>query len=217
MRFYPLLFVFFLLMACSSTKDLGIGLTPTPPNESLPRERSGISLMDVEQSRLPILTSKNAPKVDKNASNPLSIMSSSGGLLTLWALNPRNWVWGYTPFDSLEFGQATYWRIISFSGGQVMIKNMAKNTCLEAYKNGVIHDKCDNKNQAQLWNLNFFDNQAIQIQNVGAKTCLQTPTIRTTTYYSIYLTKCAINESNLDQQWYITPVVEESDPIFFIR
>lgn len=143
-------------------------------------------------------------------------MSSSGGLLTLWALKPRNWVWGYTPIDSFEFGRAKFWRIISFSNGQVIIKNMQEGTCLQAYGNGVIHDICDSKNQAQLWNLNFFDNQAIQIRSVSAKTCLQTPTVRTTTYYSIYLTKCATS-SNLDQQWYITPVALEPEPIFFIK
>ena len=235
MRYIFFLFAIFLFIACSSTpktntlrylpmngEDLGIGSTPTPPlNEPIPNEESRKLLMSMETTKIPIIGSNNdvnsALAIDRNVSNRISIMSSSGGLLTLWALKPRNWVWGYTPIDSLEFGKATFWRIISFPNGQVMIKNQAKNTCLQAYKNGVVHELCDSQMQTQLWNINFFNNQAVQIQNVGAKTCLQTPTIRTTTYYSIYLTKCAINESNLDQQWYITPVLEESNPIFFTK
>lgn len=230
MRHLFFIFITLLFVACSSApkiqqkhlptneKDLGIGESPTPPNKPIPGEKSRILSMNKEKTKVPVMIpSNNAVKLDKNVSNPLSIMSSSGGLLTLWALEPGNWVWGYTPIDSLEFGKATFWRIISFPNGQVMIKNLAKNTCLQAYKNGVVHELCDSRMQTQLWNINFFNNQAVQIQNVGAKTCLQTPTIRTTTYYSIYLTKCAINESNLDQQWYITPVLEESNPIFFTK
>ncbi|TLD87147.1 toxin [Helicobacter sp. MIT 03-1614] len=231
MRLLFFLLITLLFAACSSTpkvhqpkhsskteKDLGIGLSPTPPpNERIPGEKSRAMLMEMEGREIPVrIPDANASKIDKNVSNPISIMSSSGGLLTLWALKPRNWVWGYTPIDSFEFGRAKFWRIISFSNGQVIIKNMQEDTCLQAYGNGVIHDICDSKNQAQLWNLNFFDNQAIQIQSVSAKTCLQTPTVRTTTYYSIYLTKCATS-SNLDQQWYITPVALEPEPIFFIK
>ena len=231
MRLLFFLLIVLLFAACSSKskvhqpkhssntqKDLGIGLSPTPPpNEQVPGEKSRLMLVDMEGRKTPVsIPDANAQKIDKNVSNPVSIMSSSGGLLTLWARKPGNWVWGYTPIDSFEFGEARYWRIISFSNGQVMIKNEAKGTCLQAYKNGAIHEICDNKNQDQLWNFNFFDNQAIQIQSVSAKTCLQTPTIRTTTHYSIYLTKCATS-SNFDQQWYITPVSKEPDPIFFIR
>lgn len=229
MKYLFLFFITLLFAACSSSpkvhqpkpsstneKDLGIGLSPTPPvNEQVAGEKSRAMLMNMEGRKIPIsIPNTNAPKIDRNASNPLSIMSSSGGVLTLWALKPRNWVWGYTPLDSHEFGQAAFWRIISLANGQVIIKNMQENTCLQAYKNGVIHDICDSKNQAQLWNLNFFDNQAIQIQSVSAKTCLQTPTVRTTTYYSIFLTKCAVNRPNLDQQWYITPIIDLSKPLF---
>ncbi len=202
----------------TNEEDLGIGLSPTPPlNEPILGEKSRMLLMNAQKTKIrPLLANSNEPPLAKNASNALSIMSSSGGLLTLWALNPGNWVWGYTPIDSHGFGKAPFWRIISFANGQVMIKNEEKSTCLQAYKNGVIHQICDEKNSSQFWNLNFFDNQAIQIQNVGTKTCLQTPTIRTTTYYSIYLTNCASNKPNLDQQWYITPILDLASPIFVI-
>ncbi|TLD98232.1 hypothetical protein LS73_009230 [Helicobacter muridarum] len=88
---------------------------------------------------------------------------------------------------------------------------------MQAYKSGVIHEVCDKNLQTQLWNFNLFDNQAVQIQNVGTKTCLQTPTFRHTIYYSAYLTQCAINKSNLDQQWYIIPTLVNTAPIFTIN
>ncbi|MCX2683707.1 toxin [Campylobacter sp. MIT 21-1685] len=233
MRYLIFLFITLLFVACSSKpkvhqlktspineKDLGIGLSPTPPpNHQIPGEKSKQMLMQaqMQKTKIPLTSSnENAPKIDKNTSNPLSIMSSSGGILTLWALEPGNWIWGYTPLDAHEFGEAAFWRIISLPNGQVMIKNEEKGTCLQAYKNGVVHEVCDSKYPPQLWNLNFFDNQAIQIQSVSAKTCLQTPLVRTTTYYSIYLTKCAINMPTLDQQWYITPIINAAKPLFVI-
>lgn len=233
MRYIFFLLMTFMLIAYSSTpktddlgylpmnkKDLGIGSTPTPPpNEPIPSEKSRKLRMSMEKTRVPIISNpnnnnNNTLEIDRNISNPISIMSSSGGLLTLWALNPGNWVWGYTPLDAQSFHQAPFWRIISFSNGQVMIQNEEKSTCLQAYRNGAVHEICDSNNPGQLWILNFFDNQAVQIQNVDAKMCLQTPTNRATTYYSIYLTKCAINEPNLDQQWYITPIIDNAAPIF---
>lgn len=234
MRYVYLIFATFFFLACSSKpeiskssllsesqKDLGIGLSPTPPpNLEIPNEKSRQKFMQsqMQKTKIPVIGSgnntNNAPKIDKNASNPVSIMSSSGGLLTLWALKPRNWVWGYTPLDAQSFHQAPFWRIINFPNGQVMIKNEEKGTCLQAYGNGAIHEVCNENNPEQFWVLNFFDNQAVQIQNVGTKACLQTPTNRSTSYYSIYLTKCAINEPNLDQQWYITPIIDNAPPIF---
>lgn len=232
MRYIFFLFAIFLFIACSSTpktntlrylpmngEDLGIGSTPTPPpNEPIPNEETRKLLMNMKRTKIPIMSpdnnANNAPAIGRNVSNSLSIMSSSGGLLTLWALNPGNWVWGYTPLDAQSFNKAPFWRIISFSNGQVMIQNEEKSTCLQAYRNGAVHEICDSNNPGQLWILNFFDNQAVQIQNVDAKMCLQTPTNRATTYYSIYLTKCAINEPNLDQQWYITPIIDIAAPVF---
>ncbi|WP_336524567.1 hypothetical protein, partial [Helicobacter japonicus] len=179
MRYIFFLLMTFMLIAYSSTpktddlgylpmnkKDLGIGSTPTPPpNEPIPSEKSRKLRMSMEKTRVPIISNpnnnnNNTLEIDRNISNPISIMSSSGGLLTLWALNPGNWVWGYTPLDAQSFHQAPFWRIISFPNGQVMIKNEEKGTCLQAYRNGAVHEVCDTKSPGQFWILNFFDNQA---------------------------------------------------------
>lgn len=220
--FYSFLtFIFIAFVACSSKprvlkeKNLGIGDTPTLPQLNQPGEKSRNMLVNLKDQQPPVTIPPANARIEPNASNSIALMSSSGGLLTIWALKADNWVWGYTPIDSYEFGNARFWRILSYPNGQVQIKNVKQNTCLKGYKNGVIHSVCSTKDLAQFWNINFFDNQAIQIQNVAKKTCLQTPTSRSTTYYSIYLTKCATSkEKNLDQQWYITPETVPSDPIF---
>lgn len=171
MKLLFFLLITLLFVACSSTpkvyqpkhllkseKNLGIGLSPMPQaNQRMPGEKSRAMLMNMGEMKAPVsIPSANAPKIAKNASNAIAIMSSSGGLLTLWALKAGNWVWGYTPLDSFEFGNARFWRILSFPNGQVSIKNEQTQTCLEDYKNGVIHEPCDSKNAAQLWNFNFF-------------------------------------------------------------
>ena len=199
-------------------KDLGIGLSPTPPkNEKIPGEKSRAMLRDAANKNTPVIPPDANLRIDKRLSNPLSIMSSSGGILTVWALAKGNWIWGYTPLDAHEFGNANSWRIVTLETGESIIQNRLTTTCLEAYRNGVIHESCDGANKAQLWRFNFFENQAIQIQNIATKTCLQTPTARTTTYYSIFLVPCATKEPNLDQQWYITPSVGDKSPIFVIN
>lgn len=219
MRLFATAFFALFLTACHSTPemsdaDLGIGDTPTPPNLPQPGAQSREMLLNLGNH--PPLALSNANQiVPANASNPVALMSPGGGIITIWALKPQNWVWGYTPIDSYEFGDVRFWRILSFPNGQVQIQNLKLKTCLKGYKNGVIHAVCSTNDQAQFWNLNFFDNQAVQIQNVALKTCVQTPTIRNTQYFSIFLKQCVTStESNLDQQWYITPILLPSDPIF---
>lgn len=34
----------------------------------------------------------------------VTIMNPNGASLTIWALNPGNWIWGYSLFASRPFG-----------------------------------------------------------------------------------------------------------------
>ncbi|WP_051420544.1 RICIN domain-containing protein [Helicobacter pametensis] len=190
--------------------ELGIGQTPTPPTQD--DTQPTLIGKDGKNPRN-ALSSKGSfgPLV----SDPVSIMSSSGGLLTVWALRANQWVWGYTPKDSLSFGNARVWRILSHANKTIQIKNERTGNCLSAYRNGVVHAKCDANNKYQLWTINPFDNQAIQLKNAGTGTCLQTPTIRTTTAYYIYTVRCSDQtQPNLDQQWFFTAPAINADHIF---
>ena len=200
---------------------LGIGNVPTPPVELAPNQKPEPINGENHSSKVALLAvgtngrvtpSKGSGGVER--SDFVGIMSASGGLLTVWARYPGNWVWGYTPFDSLSFGNLRVWQIITHSDGSVNFRNTDTDTCLSAYGNGVIHTGCNFNNPSQKWDLIPFDNKAFQIKNQATKTCLQTPVIRKTRYYSIYTVSCVgQNTYNLDQQWFIIAPTTRPTPI----
>ncbi|EAK1935986.1 cytolethal distending toxin subunit A [Campylobacter jejuni] len=140
----------------------------------------------------------------------ITIMNPNGAALTVWALAPGNWIWGYNLINSKPFGDARVWQLIEFPNDFVMIKNAKTNTCLNAYANGIVHYPCDQSNHAQLWKLFPMSNGAFQIQNFATQKCIQTPVKNVMhefnfSFYNIYLTDCVKKgERNLDRQWYIT-------------
>ncbi|EAK0436703.1 cytolethal distending toxin subunit A [Campylobacter lari] len=140
----------------------------------------------------------------------VTIMNPNGAALTVWALNPGNWIWGYNLFDSKPFGDARVWQLIEFPNNTVMIKNAKTLTCLNAYRNGIVHYPCDQSNFAQFWRLYPMGNGAFQIQNFATQQCIQTPVTNVMeefsfNYYSIYLAPCLKSkEKNLDRQWNIS-------------
>lgn len=211
--------------------DLGIGDKPTIPLKNYDKTPNApITLIDgvaVSRQLISNLLSSTRPR-GANGSNQrldtsdsITLMSAGGGVLTIWATNVGNWVWGYAPRDSLDLGNARQWKILSRANGKVSFVNLQTNTCLSAYKNGVIHMPCDSDNPAQIWNLNTFANRATQIQNQATNTCLQTPLIRKTRALSIFLVPCVSasnplrDDANIEQQWYITAPLVPTTPIFF--
>lgn len=141
----------------------------------------------------------------------VTIMGPSGAALTVWALRPGNWIWGYTLYSSIPFGDANVWQIIEFPQNKVMIKNVKTLTCLNAYGEGIVHYPCDQSNFAQFWVLFPMSNGAYQIYNYATQKCIQTPINDVMkefdfSYYKIFLTDCLKSgEKNLDRQWYIAP------------
>lgn len=196
---------------------LGVGPNPTPPanqdkNFSLV---DGPDLSEKLKKRFGGTPTLRSGSPTFQLSDPISLLSSTGGLLTLWSTHEASWVWGYTPFDSLSFGDARIWRIITYSNGEVSFKNEASGNCLAAYGNGVIHVRCNSEDSTQRWSLIFFKNQAVQVKNVGYNKCLQTPEIRHRVWYDIFLVNCVkTGEKNLDQQWYIIPPTKRTTPVF---
>lgn len=140
----------------------------------------------------------------------VTIMNPNGAALTVWALAPGNWIWGYSLYNSKAFGDARVWQLIEFPNDMVVIKNVKTNTCLNAYGNGIVHYPCDQSNHAQFWKLFPMSNGAYQIQNFATQKCIQTPISNVMkdfsfSFFNIYLTNCLKSgEKNLDRQWYIT-------------
>lgn len=140
----------------------------------------------------------------------VTIMNPNGAALTVWGINPGNWIWGYSLYNSRKLEDARVWQLIEFTNDIVMIKNAKTNTCLNAYGSGIVHYPCDQSNQAQFWKLIPMSNGAYQIKNLGTEQCIQTP-VKDVMHefnldsYQIFLQNCAkAGETTLDKQWYIT-------------
>ncbi len=159
-------------------------------------------------------TGVNTAPIPPQNGDWMVLMSPGGAALTVWALAQGNWIWGYTLIDSIGFGGARIWRLRFFDNNEVMIENAETQTCLNGYKNGLIHMACNTKNRYQRFNLIPMSNEAFQLRNVGLDKCVQAPIGNIFGDFhkvtSIFLTKCATG-SNLDQQWYIAP------PTFLVR
>lgn len=196
---------------------LGVGANPTPPaiQESNFTLVDKATLSSAFSNKLRSTPSPTNSSPSSQISDPVGIFSATGALLTLWSLKETAWVWGYTPFDSLSFGNARDWRVITFENGEVSFKNEASGFCLAGYGNGVIHVRCNPQDKAQRWSLIFFKNQAVQVKNVGKGKCMQTPEIRQRVWYSIFLVDCIdAGKENLDQQWYIIAPAKRTTPVF---
>lgn len=218
----------------NDSDPLNIGKNPTPPAKqkevslvegkkfpAIPLEPPFIKTNTFKgdnpiKGPLPRLTSNGSfsqTSVFENRGFPsdfVTIMSPNGAVLTVWALNPGNWIWGYSLYNSRPFGDARVWQLIEFPDDMVMIKNAKTNTCLNAYGNGIVHYPCDQSNYAQFWKLFPMNNGSFQIQNFATQKCIQNSigdVMRDyrLSYFGIFLTNCLRSkEKNLDRQWYIT-------------
>lgn len=161
------------------------------------------------QDKLLLAQAPNVP-----ISDWVSLLSPGGAALTVWALAQGNWLWGYTLIDSAGFGGARVWRFHFFPNDEVLIENGKTGTCVNAYKNGVIHSACNEKNKYQRFKLIPMTNEAFMLKNVGMNKCLQTPIGNVFGDFhkvsSIFLSSCAAG-ANLDQQWYVVA------PPFLVR
>ncbi|EJW4862247.1 hypothetical protein OCD12_005174, partial [Salmonella enterica] len=78
-----------------------------------------------------------------------TIMAQNSRVLTVWALAEGNWLWAYGSVSSSSFGGVRNWHIVPVNKrGQNTFKfvNGVTGTCIEAYKNGLIHSACNSEN-----------------------------------------------------------------------
>lgn len=167
-----------------------------------------------KRARKPLLQATPTPQ---DVSDWLVLMGPGGSALTVWALAQGNWIWGYSLIDSIGFGWARLWRFHLFQNDQVMIENGETNTCLNGYKNGVIHMACNPKNRYQRFELIPMSNGAVQIKNVGLNTCIEIPIGDIFGDFhkvnGVFLSRCATG-SNLTQQFYIAPPTFLEKPLY---
>lgn len=180
---------------------------PTPPSGEL-----------AKPTRLPPLLGVSGGMTRSSGSSRtlpmVSIMSYTSGIITVWATAANNWLWGYSPFDSKDFGNLRNWYLLRNANGSVSFKNVQTGTCMASYKTGIIHTACDRNQLAQQFDLVLLTNGAVLLKSAENQQCLYTPLFRSTTYMSLMFARCAQEgQMTTDQQWFITPPIVAPLPI----
>ena len=149
-------------------------------------------------------------------STPLTIINPMGGsAITVWALAPGNWLWGYTLDNSKEFGRARSWQVLNLGNDIALIINFLTNTCIHDEGGGITHRNCDINNRSQQWQLSAMDNGAIQIKSSASSKCITTDLgslTQTGSYYSLAMRECNF-KPNFNQQWVFIPETAPTSPL----
>ncbi|WP_336526418.1 RICIN domain-containing protein [Campylobacter sp. P0109] len=149
-------------------------------------------------------------------STPLTIINPMGGsAITVWALAPGNWLWGYTLDNSKEFGRARSWQVLNLGNDIALIINFLTNTCIHDEGGGITHRDCDINNKFQQWQLSAMDNGAIQIKSSASSKCITTDLgslTQTGSYYSLAMRECNF-KPNFNQQWVFIPEAAPTSPL----
>lgn len=229
---FGLLFLTLLALSACGTKEINplgtafgkkdegdplrLGANPTPPAKQKSPELVDGSNLVPKSALVPLLRPTVGSANTPITSDFMTLLGPSGAALTVWALAQGNWIWGYTLLDSKSFGDARVWQLLSYPNGVVLIKNAKTLTCLNAYKNGIVHFACDNTNGFQQWKLKPMDNGAVQLENMATKKCIQAPITNPLgdfKVFSIFLSTCQ-EKDNLDQQWYLTTPPFNAQPLY---
>ena len=149
-----------------------------------------------------------------DASNYVSIMGQNGRVITVWALARGNWLWAYASFESQDFGNIRNWKLEpSFSREHFRFINQQLGSCMQAYKNGLIHADCDPKNLSQDFELLPSSTGSVFIKSVSAGSCVTYNPVSSSGYSTITLSPCSDQISPLkDQNFYIAPPILKATP-----
>ncbi|EBU0430699.1 hypothetical protein QFV92_000309 [Salmonella enterica] len=146
-----------------------------------------------------------------------TIMAQNSRVLTVWALAEGNWLWAYGPSSSSGFGGVRNWRIVPVNkNGQNTFRfvNGVTGTCIEAYKNGLIHSTCNDENSAQDFLIIPATNGGVFIKSPVQNKCARYDIVTHTIYSTVYLTECASSKDKIyDQIWYIAPALTHTTPL----
>ncbi|EEG5674228.1 cytolethal distending toxin subunit A [Salmonella enterica] len=146
-----------------------------------------------------------------------TIMGQNGRVLTVWALAEGNWLWAYGSAASSSFGGVRNWHIVPVNKkGQNTFRfvNGVTGTCIEAYKNGLVHSACNSENSAQDFLLIPATNGGVFIKSPVSNKCVKYDMITHTIYSTVYLTECvSVKDNSYDQIWYIAPALTETTPL----
>ncbi|EBX1769661.1 cytolethal distending toxin subunit A [Salmonella enterica subsp. enterica serovar Poona] len=210
-KIYLLVFTI-LLISCSSRHQQNENkgnIYPSgdyPVTPALPLPSSGLGMS-------PVMNSDG----EVSYTSLRTIMAQNSRVLTVWALAEGNWLWAYGSVSSSSFGGVRNWHIVPVNKrGQNTFKfvNGVTGTCIEAYKNGLIHSACNSENSAQDFLLIPATNGGVFIKSPVQNKCVRYDIITHTIYSTVYLTQCVSSkEKSYDQIWYIAPALTNTTPL----
>ena len=215
-----LLFISIFFISCAGTKTpyapLAIDDNSTTNNlRSNLFNRFDLGNNSNNSNSTPLLNLSLSPYLGSK-STPLTIINPKGGsAITVWALAPGNWLWGYTLDNSKEFGRARSWQVLNLGDDIALIINFLTNTCIHDEGGGITHRDCDINNKSQQWQLSAMDNGAIQIKSSASSKCITTDLgslTQTGSYYSLAMRECNF-KPNFNQQWVFIPEAAPTSPL----
>lgn len=215
-----LLFISVFFISCAGTKTpyapLAIDDNSTTNNlRSNLFNRFDLGNNSNNSNSSPLLNLSFSPSLGSKSA-PLTIINPKGGsAITVWALAPGNWLWGYTLDNSKEFGRARSWQVLNLGDDIALIINFLTNTCIHDEGGGITHRDCDINNKSQQWQLSAMDNGAIQIKSSASSKCITTDLgslTQTGSYYSLAMRECNF-KPNFNQQWVFIPEATPTSPL----
>lgn len=210
---YLPLFVLFLI-GCSSHQQQNDGKGSIYPSEDSPVPPAfHLPLPGLSMLMLP----KNNSDDEVSYTSLRTIMAQNGRILTIWALAEGNWLWAYGPSSSSSFGGIRNWHIVPINKRRqntFRFVNGVTGTCIEAYKNGLIHSICNDENSSQDFLIIPATNGGVFIKSPVQNKCVRYDIVTHTIYSTVYLTECVSSkEKSYDQIWYIAPALTNTTPL----
>ncbi|OOF68275.1 cytolethal distending toxin subunit A/C [Rodentibacter caecimuris] len=207
LQFQPLL---------SNAPSMPLNLFSSPSSDEQQKEKTPepilLSGLTVPTSGVESINEQISPS---DPSNFMTLMGQSGSLLTVWALAKRNWLWGYANIHSQNFGSIRNWKMErSKHREHFRFMNQSLGTCIEAYRNGLIHDTCNLNKLEQAFELLPTNSGAVVIKSVAQGRCVTYNPVKTTYYSTITLSTCdGATDPLRDQTWYLAPPVLEATAV----
>lgn len=200
------------------TPTIGVAEFPTTTEPEPPAAESPDLSLTIDPPQ-PLLGVSNFVQLanelpEKNdPANFMTIMGQNGAVVTVWALAQRNWLWAYPPLETHYFGNIRNWRVERVGQEFFRFVNQQLNSCIEAYSNGVIHNRCAKSNLAQSFELLPTSSGTVFLKNVQQQRCLTTNTASTTGYFTLTLEPCSDNlDPSKDQNWLLAPPLMKATP-----
>lgn len=154
------------------------------------------------------------PINDNDIYNFVSIISHSGGVLTIDSVNPGFNISTKRFTDYKDYGNAFNWSIQTTNQGLVRFYNRLSKTCLSIIDGRLAHKVCDNNSNFQVFKITPSNNGKYIISSANNQLCVSS-SFFSNPNSSVDLNKCA--KKAKEQQWAIMSPFMPANPLAVIK